>query len=299
MKAYHYFLLLIILASCSKYPTRTVSPGFIPEANISRGPFQVIYADRARKVGDSAQVMRLKFLSTFDLIRIEDDGYLLLAHFSGMFFEFQGDTILDISKLSEQASQRLNNNLNAVEHPVNVQLLYQNKGKPNYYPGAVSGGCASYPIALISPATNSVEISATFPELCLSWESTSDKKPESFEIQIKNIFDELVDTIISETTTLNLNLSQYNSESGLYLLTIYDSQDHEIRSTELGIKVGRVYYYTPQTCDINTSLKALEMALYVESHHYYYDASDYYKLAAELSERPIFTEFLNNYKMRK
>jgi hypothetical protein len=298
VKNLHFFTLIVILASCARYPSRTVPTGFNAEPNILDKPFQVVHAERTRKVGDSIEVRRLQHLFSNDLVKLENSGYLLLAHFTGRFFELEGDTIIDISELAEQTSQELNINPNAVKHRTDIQLLYRDERKFNYYPGAVSR-CVSYPMALISPATNTAEIFATKPEICISWEYSMNTKPESFEIQIKNIFDESLDTLSTENSELTLNLSQYEYEVGLYILKIYDSQNLEIQAPEIGIKVGKEHYFVPKTCNLNTAVKALEMAYYLETNRYYFDATKYYELATELSERPIFDELLEHYKRRK
>ena len=277
---------------------KRVPSGFITEPNILDKPFQVVHAERTHKVGDAVQVTRLQHLFSNDLVKLENSGYLLMAHFTGKFFEFEGDTTIDISELAERASQELNINPNAVEHRTDIQLLFQDKRKYDYYPRAVSR-CLSYPMAMITPVTNTVEISATTPEICISWEYSVNPKPELFEVQIQNIFDETLDTFSTENAELTLSFSQYEYDVGLYILKIYDSKNPEIDAPDIGIKVGNEHYFIPQTCNLNTAGKALEMAYYLETNRYYFDATEYYERASELSERPIFTELLNHFKNRK
>lgn len=258
-----------------------------------------MHAERTHKVGDSVQLTQLQLLFSNDLVNLENSGYLLMAHFTGKFFEFEGDTIIDISELAERTSQELNINPNAVEHRTDIQLLFQDERKFDYYPGAVSRS-VNYPMAIITPVTRTAEISATTPEICISWDYSMNSKPESFEIQIQNIFDESLDILSTEKPELTLNFSQYEYEVGLYILKIYDSKNPEIvDAPEIGIKVGNEHYFIPQTCNLNTAGKALEMAYYLEANRYYFDASEYYDRASELSERPIFTELLNHYQNRK
>lgn len=126
-----------------------------------------------------------------------------------------------------------------------------------------------------------------------------DLKPKTFEVQIKNLFDEVFETIETENTVINLNLSQYRSEVGFYIVRIYDKDNHEICTPDIGINTRREHHFTPKTCDLNTAVKALEMAYYLDKNRYYFDASEYYELATELSDRLIFTELLNHYRNRK
>jgi hypothetical protein len=297
MKNIYYLILLIHLAGCSRYPSRTVPTGYISESNITGRPFQVVFADQTHKVGDSTQLAKLDYLSSYDIIRIENSGYIILAHFTGLFLEFEGDTIIDMSELSEMTSQQLNIDPNTIKHRTNIQLLFQDERKNNYYQGAVSR-CVSHPMAIVSPISTTTEISATTPEICISWEYSMAQRPEEFEVKIKNIFDEPLDTVRTSETRLSLNLSNYEHER-LVIVGVSDKNESEIQTQEIGIKIGKQHYFTPQSCDLKSALKVLEMAYYLESHRYYFDATHYYKLASELSDRTIFDELLEHYENRK
>ena len=126
-----------------------------------------------------------------------------------------------------------------------------------------------------------------------------DLKPKTFEVQIKNIFDELLEIIETENTDINLNLSQYDSDVGLYIVRVYDKDNHEISTPDIGISTRWEHHFTPKACDLYTAVKALEMAYYLDKNRYYFDAAEYYELATELSDRLIFTEILNHYRNRK
>lgn len=194
MRNSQYLILLILLVGCSIYPSRTVPTGFISESNIRSKPFQVVYAKQTRKIGDTAELVALEYLFLEDIIRLEKSGYLILAHYSGLFLEFENDTIFSISEISEKTSQQLNINSQEVKHRTDIELLYTDERKHQYYPGVVSR-CISYPMALISPARTTSEISAKSPKICISWESNLNYEPESYEVQIKNIFDENLDIL--------------------------------------------------------------------------------------------------------
>lgn len=299
MKIQYWSILVLILLSCKRSPSHTAPSGFISELNISSKPFQVIHAEKSRKLGSAIELKRLQYLSDYDIIKLEKSGYLILAHFTGMFFEFEGDTLIDISALSRHTSQVLNIDQSKISDRRDIQCLFQDECKFGYLTGAT---CRPTPptLTMVSPTTFSIpEISATTPEICILWKDLEDQKSKSYEIQIKNIFDEVLETLIVKNPELNLNLAPYESPIGLFIINISDDENHEISASEMGITVGNQHYFTPKTCTINTAAKALEMAYYLETNHYYTDATEYYKRATELSDKPVFALLLKHHERRK
>ncbi|MEQ8809741.1 MAG: hypothetical protein RIE59_11785 [Imperialibacter sp.] len=93
-------------------------------------------------------------------------------------------------------------------------------------------------------------------------------------------------------------MSRQYKDNTLLIVNVRDGNDSTFRSSDIGIMLGPEYFYMPRDCELMSPVKALEMGYYLESTLYGVDATEYYELAAELSDRPIFDEFLRLYKKR-
>tara|TARA_R110001606_G_scaffold360056_1_gene512675 strand:+ start:83839 stop:84588 length:750 start_codon:yes stop_codon:yes gene_type:complete len=243
-------------------------------------------------------VKQLQFLSTSDTVQLSDSGYLILVHHSGLFLEFDQDTTISVSELALQITDQLNIVPRDIKARAAIQLLFSNKPGIRYWAtGPVERNSYS-PVWFSIPSSRSIDISPNKPELCVSWRCSDLKEHEAFIVQVKNIFDENIWELEVDGTSITLDLSQQFKDNRLLIVNVRDRNDSTFRSSGIGIKLGPEYFYTPRACELMSPVKALEMGYYLESSSYGIDATKYYKLAAELSDRPIFDEFLRLYKKR-
>lgn len=208
------FILLIVLASCSKQASHSTPFGFNMDSYITKRPFQVIFSEHTHDGGATARLSPLEYLSLGDTIQIVDSGYLVLVHYSGLFLEFKEDTIISVTELSNSIAQQLNINPNKAKSRIDIDLLFSDQGKIQYATG-VSSICNPSPMEYVLPINTASEISASNPEFCVSWTSNLSTPP--YIVQVKNIFDEIIDEIEVKENEINLDLSGYQNDGNLYI----------------------------------------------------------------------------------
>jgi hypothetical protein len=272
---------------------------YLEDNNIDLEPFQVLDS-KGVWIGESSILLSRKTLiKRNEHLKIDEGGYLLIIHHSGFMFEFNGDTVINIQQLSEEISRKLKLNRRKVNSRINIARLHINFpvqfiSRPLSY-----FSCGPSTRIEIIAKRNSTEISITNPVICLNW--TDQELPNGnrkYRIIIKNIFDETVGELFTDQTHVTIDFSTFQDKSGMYLIRVEDIKDPKEPSPEIGVRVDSQSQYFPRTCDPTTPVQALEMAYYYEDLSYIDDAAFYYNLADELSDQPIYTTFLNNFKAR-
>jgi len=291
------FFFVIVLFGCSRYPRRSDSSPFLLDLHTTTQPFQVIHSDGVYNLRVRTDLSRFQLLSLADTLQLADSSYLLLAHHSGLFLEFEGDTVLNVSQLAEHVAHQLNILPNVKKTRAIIRLLFSDTRNRNYPTGAVLR-CVSYPIEFILPISTTSDISANKPEICLSWETRDGNQHKEFVVQIKNIFDELIGEYEVGLSETSLDLSKYSIDNRLLIVNVSDRNDSTFRSPDIGVKIGREYVYAPKLCELYSAAAALEIGFHMESNGYSFDAAKYYKLAAELSDRSIYSEVLTHHRRR-
>jgi hypothetical protein len=268
---------------------------------LDRLPFQVLYNSSASTGKYRIPMNQDQLLSLEDSIHIENGGYVLMAHYTGFLFEFYGDTIISVRQLNEHLSNEINLTLSKKGLRANFTKLFE---RTRLSQGAVSGsGRSSIQLILQS---RSLKISKNSPVISLSWiDHQHPKAIRKYRVIIKSIFDETVDILYTDQRCVTIDFSRYTNDPPLFLIRIEDVKDPNLTSSEIGISVGSQSHYFPQTWDPNTAVQALEIAFYFENTYQYggskylkNEAAFYYNLADKLSDQPIYTTFLNNFKAR-
>ena len=306
---YHRTILLALffmVTGCVTYaPSRTNNqtftalPNFIDVEEASYiwdYPFQVLSVEGGRRKGDALPLEPLEKLSIYDSIKLDSSGYMILVHYTGRFLAFEGEISISISDQSKLISEQQNIGWKYEISRAGVRRLFSTEKFPRMSRGAVDRSWGEK-INIISPAIRAADISENKPQVCLLWEPVS-PQPNPYMLNIKNIYDQVVDEFEVDGTSFNLDLSKYQIKPPLYLITVYDKYDHEYSSPEIGFKLGEQYQYTPFKCEMNSASEALEMGFYLESNGYYAESTQYFQLATLLSERPVFIEFLNYHAQR-
>lgn len=270
------------------------SPKFIP--------FTVVYAENVKKVGSLDTLGTLEDLGSEIILNLNDSSHLILGHYSGLLIEFNQDTLIDINELSALVNRQLDIESNEGSKRAIYNLLYSNNSSlsTKRRQGVVHRcfeGNITYKFPAITQSYQ-VGIPKSSPKICLEWVTQEKHKELNITLEVRSIFNELIDSYkVSDTSGL-LDLSNYESESNLYVIELKDTTN-ELFSIPIGIQLDSGIEYIPSNCDINTSIEALQTAYYLESHQFYYDAGDYYELAADLSNKKFYKLMLENYRNRQ
>ena len=218
------FCLIIVIGciSCtqSNYPS-TISSNYDSEYftldnNLDQFPFQVIDSKLSRKIGTQDQLNQLDTLNISDIIKVENGGHILLAHYSGLFLEIEGDSLFSVSEASSVVAKYLHISNDSASYRVQLAQLYS-KSKL-YSKEAILRH--SGPIWVLYPFDfNNHTISIT-PEdqgFCLFWEyDVLFDKRKPVELRVVNIFNELQDKFpLNNDRKIQLDMSQFKTESNI------------------------------------------------------------------------------------
>ncbi len=298
MRKYLIICLSLLILGCSKYPTSKSTPyGYYNDRGAPSRPFQILYGSKARKLGDSVEVSRYQFVGNSDLIRLEKSGYIILVHYTGLFLEFENDTLIDVSLVHNQIANQLNLDTTKIWFRPNLATLFTKSQIRKARANAVgSFYCDPTDELYFTHSSGRTEISVNDPKLCIRWESLEPTMQEhSYSILIRNIFDENIDTIRTKDKTASLDLSVYKNDEGLFILKVYRDDDLEFSTRDIGVVMKKENLYWPKSCEIRSAVKALEMGYFLENERRHKEAGEYYLLAKEMSERPFFKEIYEFY----
>ncbi|WP_416865545.1 MAG: hypothetical protein ACMVP2_24700 [Imperialibacter sp.] len=260
-------------------------------------PFKVVHAQDAILSNEDSSLVRFRLLSMGDTIILSSESYLILAHHTGHFLEFSGDTVIAISNIAENIANQLNIIPDQGAPRIDFEGLFSADHSRMHNTGAVVR-CVSYPIEFVLPIAGVQTISRKNPTLCLMWEARDMDLHTSFKVEISDIFEEKVDLIEVNGYSTTVDFSKFMEHGSLFIVNVCDVTDSDFRSYDVGIKIEREYNYLPEMCEPILAVKALEMGFHLEFSSYYPDATKYYQLAADLSNEPIFDELLALHRQR-
>lgn len=308
MLNYKYWLLAIVIFSgCShkvNYDPKPitsrakVSKRFKKKTSINENPFQVVYADNVSNIYTGLPLKRLSKLSINDTIKIENSGHIIMAHFTGLFLEFEKDTTLVIAQLANKIKQRMGFNPELTKQRFIIDQLFQNENLKKRVSaiGAVSRPWPSY-LKFVLPYSDH-NSSIVNQQVCLIWENTDPEyKSASYDLAVKSMFNDVLDKISTKGKYLNMDLSKYANKESLYIIRLSAPNDEQQNDTVI-LSNNENPVYSPTYCEAKTALEALELACHLEMGYGYKTSIKYYELAAQLSDKPIFNEILNHARQR-
>ncbi|MFY0607222.1 MAG: hypothetical protein JXR10_10925 [Cyclobacteriaceae bacterium] len=217
------------------------------------------------------------------------DGHIILIHYSGKFFEFEGDTTFNISDINLLAQ-------NLIKDP-----KFRFRPEPNFLFAVnyiAASGSNNPPIILLSDVTRGVQ--KQDGKLCLEWvDNDSYREIEKHVVSLKDINEQDLDRLITHKKRVTLDFTNYSAEHKLHLVNVYDSARLHIKSNEVGVKYGISPFYVPNGCNLETAIDALEYAFHLERMSFLGDhILPFYKLATELSDQIINAELLEEFNQR-
>lgn len=253
------------------------------KSEVKKYPFQVIHATNCLRTTDNSAITDEMLLSTNQL-KIKN-GHLILVHYSGKFLEFVNDTTINLETINSGLLRRITNSNN--RYRPNIDFINSDKVH-----GGVSDGVSG--IVPLNDSPMAVDINEEF---CLRWTLRGfNNDPNKFIVTIRNIFNETLQEIETDTKTIIIDLNEYYEN--LFIIEIKD-KDSTMSSGEIGLKKGKGDFILPTYCEPETSIEALELAFHLERKYFgRHEALRYYELADELSEQPFYNDQLEKYKLR-
>jgi len=238
-------------------------------------PFQILLAKGA--YNKNKEVNTLDHFKRSDRVEVTS-GKLIMVHYSGRFFEFEGDTSISIANL-EMAINTIPKNYFRPD----INILYSRKFSSSLI---IEG---NYPIKLVSPHRNMLEV--LNQNLCISWISENDSQ---YTVEIKNAFSELIKTYNSDSKSLSIDLREIGER--LIIVRVRDKNSPNIMSREYGVRiVDGPIGISNNTCIIESPYQALMIGFYLEQNLKFDEAHNFYLQATELSQDTLIRNFLENF----
>ena len=193
-----------------------------------------------KKAGSSSAIT-LKTGATLnadDLIISADGSYIGLMHKTGKTTEVRGAGTKRVSDIEKQvqigSTTVANRYASFVMNKMNESETTDVRSRLNAT-GAVSRATGSAAINIMAP--NSAEVLGD--RTVVRWNKAAEMaEGETYTVKVKNIFDEIIYQVETAKTFVELDFTteEMSNDAGLYLVTIYKSNDEEIASSEVGIK---------------------------------------------------------------
>jgi hypothetical protein len=262
-------------------------------------PFEVIYADGAYSLAGNKPLKTYDFLNWDDTVQLKG-GTLLLAHYSGSFFEFQGDTNINIEPFNlkagyEKPGYHFDNHdgVSGDSRPT-LKHLFETDQHHEIYD-------ANMPFLQFShPQPSNVKVGPA-QEVCLRWWTRNpNSQSNEYQLSILNEASEPLGTKIVKGNTYKLNVRQYakSGESNRFQLTVRELGEGLKSANSMTIIIDKPNRALVDICDIKTAITALETAYHLEYQGDTYGALSMHELAASLSDQSIYNELLANFKNR-
>jgi hypothetical protein len=175
--------------------------------------------------------------------------------------------------------------------------------------GAVSRATGSAAIEVMLPKANNNTVEVFGDYGIIRWMAPEDA-PEDimYMVKVENIFDEVIYEDETDKTSFELNFDEVPNETGLYLITISQKGDDEIKSDRFGIKrvseedmteIATNYDGLKSEVSEDTPLNKLIYASFFEENGLILDALTKYEEAIEMSPevedfKSLYQSFLIN-----
>ncbi|MCR9248966.1 MAG: hypothetical protein NXI20_01025 [bacterium] len=261
-------------------------------SDIGEYPFQVVFAENAKSSITFNELDTLEKVYYQDIIQL-NQGHLILVHFTGKFLEFEGDTTVDVGLINNILIENLPKKLRW--NRPNIRDLYLDYDI-SY---VVLDGCTDVSLVVLNTGVeNKIRSSHN---CCVRWIPYSDYEIDTFLIEIKNVFDESIDEIMTTNNELAIDFSNYENESRLYILRVSDKLNIERTSNYFAVNIEDLPFESGQIeCQFTSAVAALEYGFMAEHNHCvdFSDAEQFYKTAASLSEKEIYSYLYQRFKKR-
>lgn len=271
-------------------------------------PFQVLHSK-------NVDINRYDLVAKNDTIQLNNNGYLILVHFSGKMLEFQGNTQINISEENRKINEYLNIGSEETNHRFRLSNIFSESDEYRYMylnDDLIIQCLPYYEITFSQPYFHSRSgnygLSRKNHEVCFKWKMNSlkeqDLSKKKFKITFKDIYDRKLKDSIVIGNQIQMDFSEYFKKEDKKSLLIYQVAEFgnpETTSGNEGVIFGAEPFYIPRSsCEVNTALEAFELGNYLERNKAPIKESQYYyQLATQLSKNPIYQELYSYFKKRK
>jgi hypothetical protein len=269
-----------------------------------RLPFQILFADNVEnKKGQPVKSFDL--ISINDILIVGQGGYLSMVHYFGYPIEIDRDTTINIKEIQKEFELlkygKRHEKYSNLKRPYIKYLSITDNETGRKSKFKITQPCHyCYDFEIIYPPkyrTNEIPFDS---DLCLKWEPTDSK---SYQIELKNMFDDSLMTYTSTTNEIKLDNKAFKDlidRERVLLLRIKDGSKNRASDISIIRKINSKYKY-PYSCEPRTATDALLAGFYIEVAQGNHDseAENYYKLAVELSDRQFFKTMLENFIKRR
>jgi hypothetical protein len=266
-------------------------------------PFQVIFAENAENK-QGKQINSLNLIPADQILTIRQGGFLSMAHYFGLPIEFQGDTTINIKDLQKAFDLLQRSKPDPFHYSrLDISYLFIADGELAQKKRlAMTGACqhCDFDLELLYPPKYRSDIFLT-GDLCLRWHSNGSN---TFVIKLTNVFDDELETYTSTTNELEIDSAEITAmfdKEQILLLRIIDENTHKISRDVLVRKFpSNTVPYPYQCASQRAATYALMTAFDLETGPRDFPkwAAQYYRLAAELSDKPFFKTMLDNFNKR-
>lgn len=270
-------------------------------------PYQIIYAEQVKNTRGQ-EIKSLDLISMQDTLIISNGGFLSMIDQTGFPIEIKKDTSLVIVELYRLFypldKKRKNTKVNYTLRPY-IEYLFISEGPQGRkfllsQHGVIADG-GGPDLEVFYPPLNKSIVIIFKDDLCIKWRPGGS---DDYEVSIRNSFDEPLKTYYFTTNEMTLKADELKSlkrKESLLLITIKDRKTNN-SSFQYGIKEfenTKIEY--PYSCTIQKATHALMVAFQLETSRYDYkkEAEQYFKLAAQLSDKEFFKTMLSNFYNRR
>jgi hypothetical protein len=261
-------------------------------SDIGEYPFQVLYAENTKSSFTLNVLDTLEKVYYKDIIQL-NKGHLILVHFTGKFLEFVGDTTVDVGLINNNLIENLQKKP-SWSRP-NIGDLYLDYEISN----VVLDGCTDVSIVYLNSGMGNKIRSQQ--DYCARWIPLSEHEIDTFLVEIKSIFDESIDEIVTSNTELAIDFSIYENESELYIIRVSDKHNSNWNSGYYAVGIEDLRLHSGQVkCKFTSAISALEYGFMTEHHHCLglSEAEQFYESAASLSEKEIYRNLYKLFEKR-
>ena len=245
----------------------------------------------AHNVTSSERTLQnLDYVDANDTLSI-NNGYLILKSNSGKLYEFSGDTTIFIKDVVTYSPRSSRGRFS------DISYLRTSQPPKDLKP---SSGIFIHPTEIVFPFFDQPKIEVSkLTEFCIFW--LPRKRPESvikYNVVLRNMYGQVFEKFETNDHFIEINPTRYDTLTYNTMIINVESSVDNIFSREIALVIVDSNEINATTCDLR-AIDMLEQGLIWEFSRNYPEISyQFFELAAELSDLPIYDSLFQHYKTR-